>query len=159
MKSDYTTNSRYITHTIAFWKVGRIHLLSSVPSATKIVRHSLVDAFGDLPVGKSQLFRRQQMLVGNRRHLRSTTSVSSIMSSTISDNICWDEQRQTPIQKLEAPSSNSVLTLSLSRVTLIYHDLRHHMSSHQAKALYICYISALNSARLLELTHAHAPHT
>ena len=29
MKSDYTTNSRYITHTIAFWKVGRIHFLSS----------------------------------------------------------------------------------------------------------------------------------
>ena len=29
MKSDYTTHSRYITHTIAFWKVGRIHFLSS----------------------------------------------------------------------------------------------------------------------------------
>ena len=29
MKSDYTTNSRYITHTIAFWKVGRIHFLRS----------------------------------------------------------------------------------------------------------------------------------
>ena len=29
MKSDYTTNSCYITHTIAFWKVGRIHFLSS----------------------------------------------------------------------------------------------------------------------------------
>ena len=29
MKGDYTTNSYYITHTIAFWKVGRIHLLSS----------------------------------------------------------------------------------------------------------------------------------
>ena len=29
MKSDYTTNSRYITHTITFWKVGRIHFLSS----------------------------------------------------------------------------------------------------------------------------------
>ena len=29
MKSHYTTNSRYITHTIAFWKVGRIHFLSS----------------------------------------------------------------------------------------------------------------------------------
>ena len=29
MKSDYSTNSRYITHTIAFWKVGRIHFLSS----------------------------------------------------------------------------------------------------------------------------------
>ena len=29
MKSDYTTNSRYITYTIAFWKVGRIHFLSS----------------------------------------------------------------------------------------------------------------------------------
>ena len=29
MKDDYTTNSRYITHTIAFWKVGRIHFLSS----------------------------------------------------------------------------------------------------------------------------------
>ena len=29
MESDYTTNSRYITHTIAFWKVGRIHFLSS----------------------------------------------------------------------------------------------------------------------------------
>ena len=29
MKSDYTTNSRYITHTIAFSKVGRIHFLSS----------------------------------------------------------------------------------------------------------------------------------
>ena len=29
MKSDYTTNSCYITHAIAFWKVGRIHFLSS----------------------------------------------------------------------------------------------------------------------------------
>ena len=29
MKSDYTTNSHYITHTIAFWKVGRIHFLRS----------------------------------------------------------------------------------------------------------------------------------
>ena len=29
MKNDYTTNSRYITHTIAFWKVGRIHFLIS----------------------------------------------------------------------------------------------------------------------------------
>ena len=29
MKSDYTTNSCYITHTIALWKVGRIHFLSS----------------------------------------------------------------------------------------------------------------------------------
>ena len=29
MKSACSTNSRYITHTIAFWKVARIHFLSS----------------------------------------------------------------------------------------------------------------------------------
>ena len=28
MQGDYTTNSRYNTHTIAFWKVRRIHFLS-----------------------------------------------------------------------------------------------------------------------------------
>ena len=28
MKGDYTTNSRYITRTIAFWKVGRMYFLS-----------------------------------------------------------------------------------------------------------------------------------
>ena len=37
MKSDYTTNSHYITHAIAFWKVGRIHFLSS---AVKGLKHS-----------------------------------------------------------------------------------------------------------------------
>ena len=36
MKSDYTTNSCYITHTIAFWKVGRIHFLSSGVKGLKV---------------------------------------------------------------------------------------------------------------------------
>ena len=39
MKSDYTTNSRYITHTVAFWKVGRIHFLSSGVKGLKDNKH------------------------------------------------------------------------------------------------------------------------
>ena len=39
--SDYTTNSRYITHTIAFWKVGRIHFLTSgVKGLTRYISSS-----------------------------------------------------------------------------------------------------------------------
>ena len=61
MKSDYTTNSRYITHTIAFWKVGRIHFFSSgvkglmrgLQGSTKTVAGSLglVDFISHLPDG------------------------------------------------------------------------------------------------------------
>ena len=40
MKSDYITNSRYITHTIAFWKVGRIHFLSSGVKGLKLLVYS-----------------------------------------------------------------------------------------------------------------------
>ena len=43
MKGDYTTNSHYITHTIAFWKVGRIHILSSgVEGLTFVQNHHLI---------------------------------------------------------------------------------------------------------------------
>ena len=55
MKSDYTTNSRYLTHTIAFWKVGRTHFLSSgVKGLTRISTDrdccaSVPKAFDKLP--------------------------------------------------------------------------------------------------------------
>ena len=34
-----TTNSRYITHTIAFWKVGRIHFLSSGVKGSSVLSY------------------------------------------------------------------------------------------------------------------------
>ena len=68
MKGDYATNSRYITHAFAFWKVGRKHFLSS---------------------GVKELIQRT--VIATRGHV-ARTSIPCSLSRKLASVLCWKVQ-------------------------------------------------------------------